>query len=65
MTPYVVDASVAVKWYLPEVHDVHSKRLLNANWKFTILRCSVTRLVFCFLPPFLYSMPEIEPGSWF
>jgi predicted nucleic acid-binding protein len=25
---FVVDASVAVKWFLPEVHDAHARRLL-------------------------------------
>jgi len=29
MSRKVVDASVAVKWYLPEVHDVPSRRLLT------------------------------------
>lgn len=28
MSRFVVDASVAVKWYLPEIHDVHARRLL-------------------------------------
>jgi predicted nucleic acid-binding protein len=31
MTRYVVDASVAVKWYLPEVHDAASLRLLAGS----------------------------------
>ena len=31
MSRYVVDASVAVKWYLPEVHDVHAQRLLSGG----------------------------------
>ena len=31
MTRYVVDASVAVKWYLPEVHDAEALRLLNLD----------------------------------
>ncbi len=29
MTRYVVDASVAVKWYLPEIHDAAALRLLH------------------------------------
>ncbi len=29
MTEYVVDASVAVKWYVPEVHDQAAARLLS------------------------------------
>ena len=29
MTRYVVDASVAVKWFLPEVHDPEALRLLS------------------------------------
>ena len=28
LTPYVVDASVAIKWYVPEVHHEHASRLL-------------------------------------
>ncbi len=28
MSQYVVDASVAIKWYLPEVHDDAARRLL-------------------------------------
>lgn len=28
MSGYVVDASVAVKWYLPEIHDAPARRLL-------------------------------------
>lgn len=28
MSRYVVDASVAVKWYLPEIHDTEARRLL-------------------------------------
>jgi predicted nucleic acid-binding protein len=31
MSRFVVDASVGVKWYLPEVHDAHAKRLLIDN----------------------------------
>ncbi len=31
MNCYVVDASVAVKWYLPEIHDVQAKRLLTGD----------------------------------
>ena len=29
MSRYVVDASVAVKWYLPEIHDAEARRLLT------------------------------------
>ena len=28
MSRFVVDASVAVKWYLPEIHDASARRLL-------------------------------------
>ncbi len=31
MNRFVVDASVAVKWYLPEIHDVPARRLLTGN----------------------------------
>lgn len=31
MARYVVDASVAVKWFLPEVHDVAARRLLGGG----------------------------------
>src|SRR5262245_18780689 len=32
MSRFVVDASVVIKWYLPEVHDVAARRLLaNAH----------------------------------
>jgi hypothetical protein len=30
MTAYVVDASVAVKWYVPEFHSVESSTLLES-----------------------------------
>lgn len=33
MTLYVVDASVAVKWYVPEVHSEKAAILLNSNHK--------------------------------
>lgn len=29
MSRYVVDANVAIKWYLPEVHDTYARRLLS------------------------------------
>jgi predicted nucleic acid-binding protein len=29
MSRYVVDASMVVKWYLPEIHDVYAPRLLT------------------------------------
>ena len=29
MSRYVVDASVAIKWFLPEIHDVQAMRLLR------------------------------------
>ena len=31
MKSFVVDASVAIKWYLPEPHDAESLRLLNSS----------------------------------
>jgi len=31
MTVYVVDASVAVKWYVPEVHSAEASSLLNED----------------------------------
>jgi predicted nucleic acid-binding protein len=31
MSRYVVDASVAVKWYLPEIHDAAAQRLLTGQ----------------------------------
>jgi len=31
MSRYVVDASVAIKWYLPEVHDAAARRLLEGQ----------------------------------
>lgn len=31
MSRYVVDASVALKWYLPEIHDEAARRLLSGN----------------------------------
>src|SRR5579871_1451080 len=31
MSRYVVDASVAVKWYLPEIHDAAAQRLLTGS----------------------------------
>lgn len=31
MSRYVVDASVAVKWYLPEIHDAEARRLLTGE----------------------------------
>ena len=31
MSQYVVDASVAIKWYLPEVHDSAARRLLSGQ----------------------------------
>ena len=31
MSQYVVDASVGIKWYLPEVHDVAARRLLSGQ----------------------------------
>lgn len=31
MSRWVVDASVAVKWYLPEIHDEAARRLLSAD----------------------------------
>ena len=34
-TAYVIDASVAVKWFVPEVHSEHALRLLRK--KFALL----------------------------
>ncbi|MDX1932685.1 MAG: type II toxin-antitoxin system VapC family toxin [Capsulimonadales bacterium] len=31
MSRFVVDASVAIKWFLPEVHDMHARRLLTGG----------------------------------
>ncbi|MGZ8429750.1 MAG: type II toxin-antitoxin system VapC family toxin [Candidatus Deferrimicrobiaceae bacterium] len=31
-TDYVVDASVAVKWFVPEIHSVHALRLLRKGY---------------------------------
>lgn len=31
MSRFVVDASVALKWFLPEVHDVHARRLIGGG----------------------------------
>ena len=31
MSRYVIDASVAIKWYLPEIHDAPAKCLLTGN----------------------------------
>jgi predicted nucleic acid-binding protein len=31
MSRFVVDASVAVKWFLPEIHDVPARRLLGGG----------------------------------
>lgn len=31
MSRYVVDASVAIKWYLPEIHDSEAQRLLSGG----------------------------------
>ena len=36
MSRYVVDASVAVKWYLPEIHDAQAKRLLTGDKKLLV-----------------------------
>ena len=31
MSRFVVDASVALKWFLPEIHDAHARRLLGGG----------------------------------
>lgn len=31
MSRFVVDASVALKWFLPEIHDAHARRLLTGG----------------------------------
>ncbi len=36
MTTLVVDASVAVKWYLPEPHTQLASRLLEADYEFVV-----------------------------
>lgn len=32
---YVVDASVAVKWYVPEIYELEATKLLKARMNFT------------------------------
>ena len=29
---FVVDAGVAIKWYVPEIHEADAKRFLNSAW---------------------------------
>jgi predicted nucleic acid-binding protein len=31
MNEFVVDASVAIKWFIPEVHEIEAKRFLDPN----------------------------------
>src|ERR1035437_4578115 len=31
MTPLVIDASIAVKWFIPELHSINALRLLDAG----------------------------------
>jgi predicted nucleic acid-binding protein len=31
MTPFIIDASVAIKWFLPETHSINAMRLLTAS----------------------------------
>jgi len=31
MTPLVIDASIAVKWFIPETHSINALRLLKAD----------------------------------
>jgi predicted nucleic acid-binding protein len=31
MTPLVIDASIAVKWFIPEAHSINALRLLDAG----------------------------------
>jgi predicted nucleic acid-binding protein len=33
MKTFVVDASVAIKWFLPEIHSEAALRLRNANYE--------------------------------
>jgi predicted nucleic acid-binding protein len=33
MNPFVVDASVGLKWFVPEVHDTAARRLQNAAYE--------------------------------
>ncbi len=36
MKSIVVDASVAIKWFIPEVHAIDASRLLQTNFKFLV-----------------------------
>lgn len=31
MTEFVIDASVALKWFIPEIHEAEAKRFLDPN----------------------------------
>jgi predicted nucleic acid-binding protein len=53
---YVVDANVAVKWFLPEVHDIHARRLLAPE---TQLLAPETQLL---APDLLF--PEVGNILW-
>ena|ERR1039457_1793637 len=33
MTPLIVDASIAVKWFIPESHSINALRLLDAGYE--------------------------------
>jgi len=33
MTPLVIDASIAVKWFIPESHSINALRLLDAGYE--------------------------------
>ena len=36
MTPLVIDASVGLKWFLPEVHSIVSRRLTLGNFELNV-----------------------------
>ncbi|MBC6429959.1 type II toxin-antitoxin system VapC family toxin [Nostoc sp. HG1] len=36
MSRYVLDASVAIKWFVPEVHSDKARRLLTSNYTFLV-----------------------------
>lgn len=45
--PPVVDASVAIKWFLPEIHDQFARRLLDGERFAGDQRLQVPELFFC------------------
>lgn len=34
MKPIVVDASIVIKWFIPEIHAIHASRLLKKTFQF-------------------------------